>query len=74
MPELPDITLYIEALRERILGRRLERSRVLSPFLLRSVEPPIDAVNGAQRRRPSSGSANASRSASTTTSGSCFIS
>ena len=48
MPELPDITLYIEALRERILGRRLERSRVLSPFLLRSVEPSIDAVNGAR--------------------------
>jgi formamidopyrimidine-DNA glycosylase len=47
MPELPDITLYIEALRERILGRRLERSRVLSPFLLRSVEPSIDAVSGA---------------------------
>ncbi len=46
MPELPDITLYIEALRERILGRRLERSRVLSPFLLRSVEPSMDAVNG----------------------------
>jgi formamidopyrimidine-DNA glycosylase len=48
MPELPDITLYIEALRDRILGRRLERSRVLSPFLLRSVEPAIDAVNGAR--------------------------
>jgi formamidopyrimidine-DNA glycosylase len=47
MPELPDITLYIEALRERILGRRLERSRVLSPFLLRSVDPPIDAAHGA---------------------------
>ncbi|HUQ53757.1 MAG TPA: DNA-formamidopyrimidine glycosylase family protein [Gammaproteobacteria bacterium] len=47
MPELPDITLYIEALRERILGRRLERSRVLSLFLLRSVEPSIDAVTGA---------------------------
>ena len=46
MPELPDITLYIEALRERIVGRRLERSRVLSPFLLRSVEPSIDAANG----------------------------
>ena len=38
MPELPDITLYIEALRQRILGRRLERSRVRSPFLLRSVD------------------------------------
>jgi formamidopyrimidine-DNA glycosylase len=48
MPELPDITLYIEALRERILGRRLERSSVLSPFLLRSVDPSIEAANGAR--------------------------
>ena len=47
MPELPDITLYIEALRQRILGRRLERSRVRSPFLLRSVDPPLDAARGA---------------------------
>ena len=47
MPELPDIALYIEALRARILGRRLERARVLSPFLLRSVDPPLDAAHGA---------------------------
>src|SRR5262245_44613818 len=47
MPELPAITLYIEALRERILGRPLERSRVLSLFLLRSVDPAIDSVHGA---------------------------
>jgi formamidopyrimidine-DNA glycosylase len=47
MPELPDITLYIEALRERVLHKRLERSRILSPFLLRSVEPSIDAATGA---------------------------
>ena len=47
MPELPDITLYIEALRERILGRRLERSRVLSPFLLRSVDPSIEVATNA---------------------------
>jgi formamidopyrimidine-DNA glycosylase len=46
MPELPDISLYIEALGERILGRRLERARVVSPFLLRSVEPRIDDVLG----------------------------
>ena len=44
MPELPDITLYIEAMRQRILGSRLTRTRVLSPFLLRSVEPPLDAA------------------------------
>ena len=48
MPELPDITLYLEALRAHILGRRLERIRVLSPFLLRSVEPPVDAVEDAR--------------------------
>ncbi len=48
MPELPDITLYIEALRQRILGRRLERTRVLSPFLLRSVDPPLDAARDAR--------------------------
>ena len=46
MPELPDISLYLEALRERIVGRRLERARVVSPFLLRSVEPPIDELLG----------------------------
>ncbi len=44
MPELPDVIAYIEALRERILGERLERVRLKSPFLLRSVEPsPRDA-------------------------------
>jgi formamidopyrimidine-DNA glycosylase len=41
MPELPDITLYIEALQQRVVGRRLERSKINSPFLLRSVEPPL---------------------------------
>jgi formamidopyrimidine-DNA glycosylase len=46
MPELPDISLYIEALRERIDGRRLERARIASPFLLRSVEPRIDEALG----------------------------
>jgi formamidopyrimidine-DNA glycosylase len=46
MPELPDIALYLEALRERILGRRLERSRVRSPFVLRTVAPPLDAATG----------------------------
>jgi formamidopyrimidine-DNA glycosylase len=46
MPELPDITLYLDALRERVCGRTLERVRVVSPFLLRSVDTPIDAVLG----------------------------
>ena len=46
MPELPDISLYIDALRGRIHGRRLERARVASPFLLRSVAPTIDDALG----------------------------
>ncbi len=46
MPELPDIELYLAALRARIDGRRLERSRILSPFLLRSVEPSLAELHG----------------------------
>ena len=46
MPELPDITVYIEALEERILGQRLERVRLVTPFLLRTVEPPVSATEG----------------------------
>ncbi len=41
MPELPDITVYVESLRSRILGEPLEKIRIASPFLLRSVDPPI---------------------------------
>ena len=45
MPELPDITVYIEALEERIGGHALTRVDLLSPFLLRSVEPsPLAAI------------------------------
>src|SRR6185295_20424685 len=46
VPELPDVTVYLEALAPRILGERLERLRLASPFFLRSVEPPIAAVEG----------------------------
>jgi formamidopyrimidine-DNA glycosylase len=46
MPELPDVVVYIEALRPRIVGRCLERVRLLSPFVLRSVDPPIETVSG----------------------------
>jgi formamidopyrimidine-DNA glycosylase len=46
MPELPDVVAYLEALRPRILGARLERVRVLHPFLLRSVQPPLSDVVG----------------------------
>lgn len=46
MPELPDITVYIEALEARIVGQTLERIRIPKPFLLRSVDPPLSAANG----------------------------
>ncbi len=46
MPELPDVTVYLEALERRVAGARLERVRLLTPFLLRSVDPPIAAVTG----------------------------
>ena len=46
MPELPDIVVCLEALEERILGQRLERLRLASPFLLRTTEPPLAAVEG----------------------------
>ena len=46
MPELPDITIYIEALEKRILGQRVERVRNVSPFLLRTVTPPLDSAFG----------------------------
>jgi formamidopyrimidine-DNA glycosylase len=46
MPELPDILTYLEGLRTRILDQPLERVRIASPFLLRSVDPPISAVVG----------------------------
>jgi formamidopyrimidine-DNA glycosylase len=46
VPELPDIVVYIEALEKRILGRRLERVRIASPFLLRTAVPPIAEVEG----------------------------
>jgi formamidopyrimidine-DNA glycosylase len=46
MPELPNILVYLAALEPRVVGERLERVRLASPFLLRSVEPPLDAVVG----------------------------
>ena len=48
MPEYPDIELYLHALRPRLLGQRLERVRIASPFLLRSVDPPIESAVGAK--------------------------
>src|SRR5579862_519034 len=46
MPELPDITAYIAALEDRILGQTLERVRLGSVFLLLTVDPPLSAVEG----------------------------
>ena len=46
MPELPDITVYIEALERRLLGARLESTRITHPFLLRTFDPPIAALYG----------------------------
>ena len=46
MPELPDVELYLSALRARIEGRVLEGVRLATPFLLRSVEPPLHQVEG----------------------------
>ena len=46
MPELPDITIYLEALAPRIVGQPLERARIVSPSLLRTVDPPLNAAEG----------------------------
>ena len=48
MPELPDVVVYIEALSARIIGQPIEGIRLLSPFILRSVEPPVSAFAGHQ--------------------------
>jgi formamidopyrimidine-DNA glycosylase len=46
MPELPDILLYIESLKPRILNQTLQRVRLTSPFVVRSVRPPITTLHG----------------------------
>jgi formamidopyrimidine-DNA glycosylase len=46
VPELPDITLYLEALAPRVLDQSLERLRIANPFLLRTADPPVSAVEG----------------------------
>lgn len=46
MPEYPDITVYLDRLRPRVEGRILKRLRLASPFLLRSVAPPIEEAEG----------------------------
>jgi formamidopyrimidine-DNA glycosylase len=46
VPEFPDIVVYLEALERRILGRKLERAHIGSPFLLRTATPPISSTEG----------------------------
>jgi len=46
MPELPDIALYLHALTARVVGARLERLRIASPFLLRTADPPVADLSG----------------------------
>src|SRR5215471_446008 len=50
MPELPDVLLYMEALKTRVLDQTLERVRLASPFVVRSVAPPISAIHGRRIR------------------------
>ena len=46
MPELPDVSVYVEHLARRTAGRRLERLRLVNPFVLRTAVPPISAAEG----------------------------
>ena len=46
MPELPDVELYLSALRPRVIGRVIERVRVASPFFVRTYDPPASALEG----------------------------
>jgi len=46
VPELPDVVVYVESLAQRVVGARVERVRLLSPFVLRTVVPPLAAAEG----------------------------
>jgi len=46
MPELPDVTVYIEAITERVLNQTIQKIRITSPFLVRSFDPPIREAEG----------------------------
>ena len=50
MPELPDLEAYLHALEPRVVGRTLERLRIANPFLVRSVDPPVSAIEGRELR------------------------
>jgi formamidopyrimidine-DNA glycosylase len=53
MPELPDITIYVDALNARVAGRNLRKITVKSPFVLRSVTPPVSSLEGQTVQRVS---------------------
>ena len=46
MPELPDVVVYLESLAPRVLGRTLDRVRIINPSVLRSVEPAVSDAEG----------------------------
>lgn len=46
MPELPDVTVYVEALRDRVAGHQLNKVAIRGPFLLRTARPPIESLHG----------------------------
>jgi formamidopyrimidine-DNA glycosylase len=46
VPELPDVTVYIELIAAKTIGRKIERVRVTNPFVVRSVDPPIREIEG----------------------------
>jgi formamidopyrimidine-DNA glycosylase len=46
MPELPDVVVYVESIEARVKGRNIERVRIASPFVVRSVDPPVSDVEG----------------------------
>ena len=50
MPEFPDVTVYIEALSERVLNQPIQKIRIGSPFVLRSFDPPVSAAEGKKVR------------------------
>ena len=51
MPELPDITVYLEALEVRVVGQRIETVRVTSPFVVRTFDPPLGSIAGKHVRK-----------------------
>lgn len=51
VPELPDVSVYVETLGRKIIGRSISRVVLRNPFVLRTVDPPLDALHGARVRR-----------------------